>query len=138
SLNRLKDNMNLIEGKPEKALILGSPSIKRLGYIDSIINQLAELNISSDVSLEVSPEPTEQNIYDVYNSISDKKYDLYIGIGGGSILDATKILSILKTNDSPIKDLLGTELVENPGIPTILIPTTSGTGAEVTPNAIVT
>jgi alcohol dehydrogenase class IV len=45
---------------------------------------------------------------------------------------------VLKTNDASIEQLLGTDLVKNPGLPTVLIPTTSGTGSEVTPNAIVT
>lgn len=61
-----------------------------------------------------------------------------IGIGGGSVLDAVKLLSVQATNPKSIREMLGTGLVDKPGIPTILIPTTSGTGSEVTPNAIVT
>lgn len=63
---------------------------------------------------------------------------MLIGIGGGSVLDGVKLLSVMRTNDSSIRDMLGVNLVTKLGLPTILIPTTSGTGSEVTANAIVT
>lgn len=138
SISKLKDYLYLIESQIKSVLIIASPTIKRLGFVDQIIEQLNEDNIFSDVITDILPEPTESNINEVYQKISDQNYDVYIGIGGGSILDATKILSVLKTNDKSINELLGTDIVEKPGIPTILIPTTSGTGSEVTPNAIVT
>lgn len=138
SISKLKNYLYLIESQIKSVLIIASPTIKRLGFVDQIIEQLNEDNIFSDVITDILPEPTESNINEVYQKISDQNYDVYIGIGGGSILDATKILSVLKTNDKSINELLGTDIVEKPGIPTILIPTTSGTGSEVTPNAIVT
>ncbi|MGC8201031.1 iron-containing alcohol dehydrogenase, partial [Salmonella enterica] len=70
------------------------------------------------------------NIEDVFRGIREKRYDILIGIGGGSVLDGTKILSVLQTNSKKVEELLGTDLVEKPGIPTVLIPSTSGTGAE--------
>jgi alcohol dehydrogenase class IV len=54
------------------------------------------------------------------------------------VLDATKLLAALRTNESGIEEMLGTDRVAHAGLPTVLVPTTSGTGSEVTPNAIVT
>ncbi|WP_122235607.1 iron-containing alcohol dehydrogenase, partial [Pseudomonas savastanoi] len=54
------------------------------------------------------------------------------------VLDAAKLFAVMLTNDTPLKDLLGIDKVTHPGKPMVLVPTTSGTGSEVTPNAIVT
>ncbi len=67
-----------------------------------------------------------------------QKFDLMVGIGGGSSMDIASITSVMLTNPGTVYDYFGVNLVKNPGVPTILIPTTSGTGAEVTPNAILT
>ncbi|MCM3026478.1 iron-containing alcohol dehydrogenase [Bacillus safensis] len=118
--------------------ILTQPSIVSLGYADHIKRELAKKGIVSEISTEIKPEPTEENIEDVFHTFLRGEHDAIIGIGGGSVLDAAKILAVLKTNDQPISALVGTNLVKKRGVPTILIPTTSGTGSEVTPNAIVT
>jgi|GEM_PF-205819 len=59
-----------------------------------------------------------------------------VGIGGGSALDIAKTASVLVTNKGPVESLFGIELVGSPGVPTMLVPTTAGTGSEVTPIAI--
>ncbi|WP_272943195.1 iron-containing alcohol dehydrogenase [Pseudomonas asplenii] len=61
-----------------------------------------------------------------------------MAIGGGSVLDAAKLFSVLLTNDTPLRSMLGIDNIARAGIPTVLVPTTAGTGSEVTPNAIVT
>ena len=66
------------------------------------------------------------------------KFDLIVGVGGGSSMDIASISSVMLTNPGNVYDYFGVNLVKNPGVPTILIPTTAGTGAEVTPNAILT
>jgi alcohol dehydrogenase class IV len=68
----------------------------------------------------------------------NQKFDLIIGVGGGSSMDIASITSVMLTNPGTVYDYFGVNLAKNPGIPAILIPTTSGTGAEVTPNAILT
>jgi alcohol dehydrogenase class IV len=67
-----------------------------------------------------------------------ERYELILGVGGGSSMDIASVASVMSTNPGRIQDYLGINLVKKPGIPTILIPTTAGTGAEVTPNAILT
>ena len=66
------------------------------------------------------------------------KFDLIVGVGGGSSMDIASISSVMLTNPGNVYDYFGVNLVKNPGVPTILLPTTAGTGAEVTPNAILT
>lgn len=138
SLTKLGEQLLNIGKSFKRALILASPSSKRLGYVEIIEKQLQEMGISSFLNTDILPEPTEKNINTVHEQTAANNYDLIIGIGGGSVLDAAKIISVLKTNKQTIKDMLGTEVVEKSGVPLVLIPTTSGTGSEVTPNAIVT
>jgi alcohol dehydrogenase len=64
-------------------------------------------------------------------------FDGVIGIGGGSTIDVAKILATLGDITGSVKDFIGSDLIKKKGLPTIMLPTTSGTGAEVTPNAIV-
>jgi alcohol dehydrogenase len=66
------------------------------------------------------------------------QHDLLIALGGGSSIDTAKVISCLATNEGTVKDYLGVVVYKNDPIPIIAIPTTAGTGSEVTYNAIVT
>ncbi|MFP7737358.1 iron-containing alcohol dehydrogenase [Priestia aryabhattai] len=138
SIERVGEHLSLLGTEVKSALIITQPSMKRLGFVEKLIDQLSDKGITTNVNVDVLPEPTVENIEEVFQAIRNEQHDVLIGFGGGSVLDATKILSVLKTNNESIRELLGTDLVKNPGTPTVLIPTTSGTGSEVTPNAIVT
>lgn len=138
SLKDLKDHLDIIGVDIQSVLILTQPTIKSLGFIDTVTDQLNQKGIDVNVNTDILPEPTIDNINEVFKFVSKKKYDVLIGIGGGSVLDATKLLAIMESNDQPLEEFLGTDLIKNSGTPTVLIPTTSGTGSEVTPNAIVT
>lgn len=137
SLRELKNHLSIL-GDVKKAAIITTPFFETSSFIELIGEQLTGAGISYEVLAEIQPEPTVGHIEDVFASLSGQSFDLLIGLGGGSALDAAKILSVMSTNDLPLRDLIGTDKVEKEGIPTILIPTTSGTGSEVTPNAIVT
>ena len=87
---------------------------------------------------ELPPEPSYMAVQKlVVEQMNRENGDIIIAIGGGSVMDAAKLASVLVTDDYGVKELL-----DNPGmaqkcVPIVLIPTTAGTGAEVTPNAIV-
>lgn len=137
SLAQLVPNLQ-VRGNFQHAVIVSQPSMKALGVIDRMQRDLSQAGISSRVITEVKPEPTVDNIREVLKTISSEPVDLFIGIGGGSVLDATKLFSVLMTNSVDVMQLIGSDQVSKPGISTVLVPTTSGTGSEVTPNAIVT
>lgn len=126
------------QGDFKHVVIVTQPSIKTMGVIDRIETELSHAGISTRCYTDVKPEPTVDNIQQVYSRIASEPVDLFIGIGGGSVLDATKLFSVLMTDPVDVMSLIGIDRVSKPGIPTVLIPTTSGTGSEVTPNAIVT
>ena len=86
---------------------------------------------------ELPPEPSYMAVQKLVDEFKHSGADLIVACGGGSVMDAAKLASVLVTDDYGVKELL-----DNPGmaqkcVPIVLIPTTAGTGAEVTPNAIV-
>ena len=86
---------------------------------------------------DLKPEPSYMAVQALIDQFKQDGADLIVACGGGSVMDAAKLASVLVTDEYGVKELL-----DNPGmakkcVPIILIPTTAGTGAEVTPNAIV-
>ncbi|MDT8858908.1 iron-containing alcohol dehydrogenase [Alkalihalobacillus sp. MEB130] len=136
-IKNIGDQLGMFEGT-KHVLLVTSPSVIRNKHIEVIGEQLDQLSISYQVINDITPEPTVEQIESIQEQLSEESFDLMIGIGGGSVLDATKLFSVLQTNKIPLKEMIGIEKVPQKGIPMILIPTTSGTGSEVTPNSIVT
>lgn len=125
-------------GPLSSVLILTQPSIVRLGYLERITVQLDRMNVAWHTCDRMAREPTLSSIYDLCADLGSGSFDAIIGIGGGSVLDAAKLVSILLVDPMAPEQLLQPGSIKRKGIPTVLIPTTSGTGSEVTPNAIVT
>lgn len=86
--------------------------------------------------LKISPEPSVDDIYRYFDKIKDLNFDYVIAIGGGSVLDTAKILSVM-TKDTKVEDLIGNNKVKNRTKPIIAVPTTHGSGSEVTKYAVV-
>lgn len=100
---------------------------------------LAVLEESKVDIVVVDDVPREPSVYDVtalYAKLKNSAVDLIVAIGGGSVIDMAKILSVAMTNEQLIEDLRADGAITNPSLPMIAIPTTSGTGAEATANAI--
>ena len=124
--------------KINKVLIVVDYNLKKKGIVDYIFNNLKQENISFTVFDNIKNEPTITEIDQAINDLNiSSNYDGIIGIGGGSTIDVTKLLAVSGSIKGSIRNYIGTNLIDKPGIPLIILPTTSGTGAEVTPNAIV-
>ncbi|MEH7492093.1 iron-containing alcohol dehydrogenase [Neobacillus niacini] len=121
-----------------RVIIITDKIIRQTGLLSKVTEPLISLNIEMDIIDDVIPEPPFENLEQMITKIEGKGYDLLIGVGGGSALDITKVLSVMLTNKKNVRDMIGIENIGNPGLPTILVPTTSGTGSEVTYNAIFT
>lgn len=122
-----------------KILIVTDKVLNQNGLVNQVIAPLEKADFTVTVIDEVIPEPPFENLEAMAEKIIGQGYDLFVGLGGGSVMDATKVLAILMTNDvDDIRELVGIDKVAHKGIPFILVPTTSGTGSEVTWNAIFT
>jgi alcohol dehydrogenase class IV len=121
-----------------KVLVITDKILNQTGLVTKVTVPLEAEGIQVAIIDEVIPEPPFENLEQIARGIRDQGYDAFIGIGGGSALDVTKALAIMMTNTGDVRELVGIEKVKNKGIPFILIPTTAGTGSEVTYNAIFT
>ena len=82
-------------------------------------------------------DPTPASIEKAAAWVRQNKVELLVGLGGGSALDSTKATALLAVHEGPMSRYFGLHKVPSACMPTILIPTTAGTGSEATPNAIV-
>ena len=121
-----------------KALMVTDKGVVNSGIEKKVKEHLEKNGVSVGIYDEVMSDPDIANAEACIEAAKKDRYDLVIGVGGGSSMDIASIASVMMTNAGKVHDYFGINLVKNPGIPTILIPTTAGTGAEVTPNAILT
>ncbi|MGB9627735.1 MAG: iron-containing alcohol dehydrogenase [Thermodesulfobacteriota bacterium] len=122
----------------KRVLLVTDQGIIDSGVAEKIQDQLKKEGMEVEIFKEVLPDPDIANAEACIERAKKGKYELIVGLGGGSPMDIASVTSVMLTNPGTIYDYFGINLVKNPGIPTILIPTTAGTGAEVTPNAILT
>ena len=121
-----------------KALVVTDKNVIDSGIGKKAQEILGKEGIGVEFFDRVIPDPDVACFETCLEMAKKQKFDLIIGIGGGSSMDIASITSVMLTNPGTVYDHFGVNLVKNPGVPTILIPTTAGTGAEVTPNAILT
>ncbi|MBN2456354.1 MAG: iron-containing alcohol dehydrogenase, partial [Sedimentisphaerales bacterium] len=119
-----------------KPLIVTDAGIVKAGIYERIKAVLENENIEVGCFDKVEPDPRIEIVYDCLEVAKAKSYDVLIGLGGGSSLDITKVVSILLTNGGDVSDYLGIDKIPEAGMNTILIPTTAGTGSEATPIAV--
>jgi alcohol dehydrogenase class IV len=120
----------------KKALIVTDPGVYNSGLVQPLTEQLASTGISADIFSDAEPEPSLSRLDTAKEEFVRKNFDVIIGVGGGSSLDTAKGLSILLAHGGNGEDYIGTDKIPGPGIPLITIPTTAGTGSEVTNIAI--
>ena len=121
-----------------KVLIVTDPGIVELGYVDQIVRSLINSNITASIFSDVTPDPTLQNVKDGLKQYNSENADLIVSIGGGSAIDCGKGIAMKLTNDGDFAEYMGVDKIPNPGAPLIAIPTTAGTGSEVTKVTVIT
>ena len=122
----------------KKPLIITDEMMVKLGYVDNVQAILKEAQINADVFSDTVPEPTEGSIKAGVSQVKSQDYDGLIALGGGSPIDSAKAISILGKFDGVMRDYKFPRQVDETGLPIIAIPTTAGTGSEVTRFTIIT
>lgn len=121
-----------------KILIITDKTMLQLGYVEQIQTLLIEANIGADVYADTIPEPTVASIDAAVSVAVTGQYDCIIALGGGSAIDSAKAVAILAKYGGEMRDYKFPRIVAEQGIPLIAIPTTAGTGSEVTRFTIIT
>ena len=126
----------------ENVLIVTDQFISKSGMLDTLLVKMKEHNISYSIFDRVESDPDAEIVKKALNCLKENKCDSVIGIGGGSSMDTAKGVRLMATNEGSIFDYSngsnGGKKVKNHGLFLICIPTTAGTGSEVTPYAIIT
>lgn len=135
SMDSIADIIKSVNAK--KVAMFTDKGLRKLGLFDMPEAVVKSTGVEYYVLDELPPEPSYMAVQAVVDEFKKSGADLIVACGGGSVMDAAKLASILVTDEYGVKELL-----DNPGmakkcVPIVLIPTTAGTGAEVTPNAIV-
>ena len=100
------------------------------------LDQLKKAGISCSVYSDIKAEPTVNDFLGVLDSARAFGADSVAGIGGGSVLDVTKLVAAFLNSDQRVEDCFGTGFIKAKGLWLACLPTTAGTGSEVSPNAI--
>ena len=118
-----------------KILFVSDPVLKQIGVTDQVVQPVADAGYQYDIYTDIIPEPLLETGQKLVDFARNGKYSLIVGIGGGSALDLAKLAAVFLENEGDVKEYLnlsGSKILQKKGVPKILIPTTSGTGAEVT------
>ena len=122
-----------------KALLISDQVMVSLGHADKCRVLLSEAGMDSAGYLEVNTEPTDRHVAEALDICLEEGCDVIVSIGGGSCIDTAKAISVLASNGGYIGEYMGgRKIIENPPLPHISIPTTAGTGSEVTNATIIT
>ena len=136
AVNQIADHVRAMGGS--KVLLVLDQGLKGAGVAQKVIAPLETHDISYVTYDRVTSEP-EPVLADEGAAIArGQACDLVVGVGGGSSLDVAKATAMLAKNDGKAEDYIGLETVSTPGLPTIMVPTTAGTGSEVTFTAVFT
>lgn len=127
----------LRENHVKKAAVFTDRGIAGAGLLELPLAKLREAGAAAVVLDDLPPEPTYAQAQALVDAFRSSGADFIIAVGGGSVMDTAKLASILVTDEYGVKELLDAPKLGRKQVKTLMIPTTAGTGAEATPNAIV-
>lgn len=120
-----------------RVLIISDKGVARAGLIERPKALLEAASIAVTILDDTPPEPEVEQANAIFAAAKNASCDMVIGVGGGSAMDVAKLIAVLLNNDVTLRELLNKAPIARRGLPTLMIPTTAGTGSETTPNSIV-
>ncbi|HWQ61709.1 MAG TPA: iron-containing alcohol dehydrogenase [Negativicutes bacterium] len=120
-----------------KVLIVTDKGVWDAGLVEKPRQLLAAAGVKVEIVNDTPPEPEVEQVDAIFDRVKNLGCELIIGIGGGSAMDVAKLVAVMFTNGLSLRQMLAKAPIKKRGLPTIMVPTTAGTGSEVTPNAIV-
>ncbi|BDG68003.1 1,3-propanediol dehydrogenase [Enterococcus innesii] len=127
----------IINSGIRKIVLFTDKSLLALGLIDLPIQLIEEAGIEYTILSDIPAEPNYHEAQAMVDAFKNEQADFIVAVGGGSVMDVAKLASISATDEYTIKDLLDDPLAAKKHVRSLMIPSTAGTGAEATPNAIV-
>ena len=121
----------------KKLAVFTDKGIQGAGLLDFPMNYIKKSGVDYVILNDLPPEPTYMQAQKLVDQCKEYGADFILAVGGGSVMDTAKLSSLLMTGQYTIKDLLDDPKRAHKCVKTLTVPTTAGTGAEATPNAIV-
>lgn len=121
----------------KKVLLVTDTFMVDSGLAGRITDVIKKEKIDVTLFSGVRPDPTDSDVIKGLDVFRKNNCDIIVGLGGGSPMDCAKMISVMTANDPPIRQYAGLHNVPAKGAPVIAIPTTAGTGAEVTKVAVI-
>lgn len=124
----------------KKAFVTSDPDLIKFGVTAKVTDLLDQERLPYEIYSDIKPNPTIENVQHGVEAFKESGADYIIAIGGGSSMDTSKAIGIIITNPefADVRSLEGMAPTKNPCVPTIAVPTTAGTAAEVTINYVIT
>ena len=136
SLNQLPEIIKTLE--PIKSfLIVTDKQMVEFGYVKKLQDILSKAGLKSNVFDDTVPDPTDTVVLNGINFLEKFKNEAVIGFGGGSPIDTAKAIAAMAKHSKNIQDYKPPSTFDKQGLPIIAIPTTAGTGSEVTHHAVI-
>jgi len=120
----------------KRVFVLSDPPIKK--YVEPIFDELASMGSKIQISTEVVPEPPLEALESLLAPVREFSPDAIVGIGGGSAMDLSKLVSVLFPGKQQVEEIIGIDKINSRDVKLITVSTTAGTGSEVTPIAVLT
>jgi len=128
----------MIDHDYKRVLIVTDKILAQLGIADDICQRLKQHDVEVVFYDQVTPDPNEVVVENGVKVAKAHHCDVVLGLGGGSSLDAAKMIAVLAKSTKSVSDVAGLLKIKQLGLPLFLLPTTSGTGSEVTMAAVIT
>ncbi|CAM3489976.1 iron-containing alcohol dehydrogenase [Mycolicibacterium frederiksbergense] len=122
----------------QRPLLVTDPGLIEAGWVDELVGHLRDQGVQAQVWSALTPNPKDHEITAGHEFYRSRGCDVLIALGGGSVIDAAKGIAILAANGGDILDYAGVDKATMPIPPLVVLPSTSGTGADVSQFCIVT
>ena len=120
-----------------KVLFVTDPGVMKAGLVGPLEEKLREAGIAYEIYDEVVPDPGVAEVQRAYERAKAVGADAFVAVGGGSSIDTAKMAAVLLANGGTVLDYIGIDKVPKMAAPVVAIPTTAGTGAELTINSVI-
>jgi alcohol dehydrogenase class IV len=135
-LAKIADIAGHLLGK--RVVIVTDKGLRKLGLLEPATNALDQAGIAVSIFDDVQADPPESNVLALKEHILAHEATGVLAIGGGSSMDVAKVAALLAKSGETLNDIYGVNIARGPRLPLVLVPTTAGTGSEVTPISIIT
>lgn len=117
-------------------LVTGRRFARKTGLTKRVVHLIGEAGVRTEVFEGMAPDPRADTVEEAARFAADKQVDFVVGLGGGSSIDGAKAVAALLTNPGGVQGLIGPGGVQSDPLPIVAIPTTAGTGSEVSPVSV--